>query len=137
MQVNPNSATPIFKQIVAEMQSAIAAGIYREGEAIPSARVLSLKLKVNPNTIQKAFDELDALGVVETRRGIGKFVTRGAGKHATKQSRQQVLGVFVEGIRKADAAGLGRRDIDSIFQEAKKTPKPKLKPKPKREASHK
>lgn len=121
MKIDPNSTVPVFKQIVAEMQSAIAAGIFREGEAIPSARVLSLRLNVNPNTIQRAFEELDQLGVIETRRGIGKFVTRGALKNAAKKSRQEVQRVFKEGIRIACAAGLSVDEIDAIFQSAKKT----------------
>ncbi len=121
MKIDPNSTVPVFKQIVAEMQSAIAAGIFREGEAIPSARVLSLRLNVNPNTIQRAFEELDHLGVIETRRGIGKFVTRGALKNAAKKTKQEILRVFKEGIRKANAAGMPRAEVDSIYQAAIKS----------------
>lgn len=118
MKIDPDSTVPVFKQIVAEMQSAIAAGIYREGEAIPSARVLSLRLNVNPNTIQRAFEELDQLGVIETRRGIGKFVTRGALKNAAKKSKEEIAKIFKEGIRQAASAGLSKKDIDAIYQSA-------------------
>jgi GntR family transcriptional regulator len=100
------------------MQSAIAAGVYREGEAVPSARALSLQLKVNPNTVQKAFDELDALGVIETRRGLGKFVTPGAGKSAELNRREQIELAFKDGIRKAFDTGMRATQIEQLFRSA-------------------
>jgi GntR family transcriptional regulator len=120
MQINPNSTVPVFKQIAQELQSAIAAGIYREGEAIPSARELAMRFTVNPNTVQKAFDELSTLGVIETHRGLGKFVRRGALKNSSKRSRQEVLDVLQDGIRIAAAAGLSRNDVDKLYEKAAK-----------------
>ena len=120
MQIDPKSTVPVFKQVVQEIQSAIAAGIYREGEAIPSARELAMRLRVNPNTIQKAFDELSHLGVIETRRGLGKFVQQGALKNSAKRSKQEVLEVFQSGVRMALAAGFTREQIDKFYQQAAK-----------------
>jgi GntR family transcriptional regulator len=82
--------------------------------------VLSLKLNVNPNTVQKAFDELDALGVIETHRGIGKFVTKGAVRNAAKRARKEVMGTFEEAIRIAKAAGLSRSEVDKVYSTAAK-----------------
>lgn len=123
MRVNPNSTVPVFKQVVQEIQSSIAAGVYREGESIPSARELAMRLKVNPNTIQKAFDELDSLGVIETRRGIGKFVRKGALRSSTKRSREEILRVFENAIQIASSAGMTRREVDELFRRAAKTMK--------------
>lgn len=120
MRINPNSNVPIFRQIAEEIQSAIARGIFREGEAIPSARELSLELHVNPNTIQKAFDELSQLGVIETRRGIGKFVCPGAAKDSTKRTRNEILTCFQEGVDKANTAGLTREELDTLYKRAAK-----------------
>ncbi len=120
MRVNPNSAVPVFKQVAQEIQSLIAAGVYREGESIPSARELALKLKVNPNTIQKAFDELSTMGVIETRRGIGKFVRKGALRSSAKRSRDEISRVFENAIQIARSAGMSRDDVDELYRRAAK-----------------
>lgn len=120
MRIDPNSSVPVFRQIVQEIQSAIASGVFREGESIPSARELSMRLGVNPNTIQKAFDELDSMGVIETRRGIGKFVRRGAVKDSAKRSRQEVLDVFRTGVQLAKSAGMTKNEVENLFKRAAK-----------------
>ncbi|MFK7767836.1 MAG: GntR family transcriptional regulator [Mariniblastus sp.] len=121
MKINTNSTVPVFRQIVQEIQSLVAAGIYREEESIPSARELSIELNVNPNTVQKAFDELSLLGVIETRRGLGKFVCKGANKHSAKRSKQELFELFQEGIQMAIAAGMSRADVDQIYSRAAKS----------------
>jgi GntR family transcriptional regulator len=74
MVVDPKSAVPVYLQIVQQVCSAIEAGIYRAGESLPSQRTLAVELRVNPNTVQRAFDELLRDGVIESRRGRGVFV---------------------------------------------------------------
>ena len=78
MRIDAKSSVPVFRQIVEGMQSAIAAGVYRPGETIPSTRDLALQLTVNPNTVQRAYSTLVELGVLESRRGKGKSSPVGA-----------------------------------------------------------
>lgn len=125
MKIDSNSNVPIYLQVVAEIQAAIASGIYRPGEAVPSARDLALTLNVNPNTIQRAFDELDSLGVLETRRGLGKFVCDRGPQQATRQSRKAVRKSLEEAIQKAVDAGISHTEIQKIFKEAVKSSKTK------------
>ena len=74
MIIDPKSTVPIYRQIVEQVSRAIDAGAYRPGEALPSQRALAVELRVNPNTVQRAFDELLRDGVVESRKGRGVFV---------------------------------------------------------------
>lgn len=74
MVIDPKSVVPVYLQIVQQVCSAIEAGVYRPGEALPSQRTLAVELRVNPNTVQRAFDELLRDGVIESRRGRGVFV---------------------------------------------------------------
>lgn len=74
MIIDPKSTVPIYRQIVEQVTRAIAAGVYRPGEALPSQRALAVELRVNPNTVQRAFDELLRDGVVESHKGRGVFV---------------------------------------------------------------
>lgn len=66
---------PIYLQLVEQIKTNIIAGKIAAGERLPSVRDLALQLKVNPNTVQKAFCELESIGLVFTERTNGKFVT--------------------------------------------------------------
>ena len=118
MQINAGSHVPIFRQIVEAVQSAIAAGIYRPGEALPSVRVLAIDLRVNPNTVQRAFEELERLGVVEARRGVGKFVSGRGPQSALDQSEVAVRDAFRRGVELARSADLPDKRIRRLFHEA-------------------
>jgi GntR family transcriptional regulator len=74
LKIDPHSHVPIYLQIVDQVHAAVAAGVYRPGEPLPAQRTLALSLGVNPNTVQKAFDELERRELVVPRRGVGMFV---------------------------------------------------------------
>ena len=118
MQINPSSHVPIFRQIVEGVQSSIAAGIFQPGEVLPSVRVLAMELQVNPNTVQRAFEELERLGVVESRRGVGKFVSRRGPQSALDQSEVAVRDAFRRGVELARAADLPHKRIRRLFHDA-------------------
>ena len=71
MRVDPASQVPVFKQIADYLRSCIAAGIYRPDEALPSKRVLGMKLGVNPHTVQHAYDDLQKEGLVPGSQRLG------------------------------------------------------------------
>jgi len=75
MNINPAGDVPIYRQILGQIRSQVALGLLEPGTALPSIRVLALELKVAPNTIAKAYDELATAGVVHKRRGFGTFVS--------------------------------------------------------------
>lgn len=64
----------IYKQIIAEYQKQLVRGELRQGDKIPSQRDFALKARVNPNTVQRAYQELERMGMVETLRGQGTFI---------------------------------------------------------------
>src|SRR2546430_15657179 len=73
-QLNYKSGKPIYLQLVDEIKAAAASGALQTGEALPSIRPLAEELRVNRNTIAKAYSELESLGVVETQPGRGSFL---------------------------------------------------------------
>ncbi len=70
-----DSNLPIYIQIMDHVKGLILSGQIKEGEQIPSIRDLSASLKVNPNTIQRAYQELEREDLIESRRGMGNYVT--------------------------------------------------------------
>ncbi len=73
-QVDPRSQIPIWEQIVNQIKELVLKGILTPGDKIPSVRELASHLIVNPNTVSKAYQELERQGVIETMRGRGTFI---------------------------------------------------------------
>ena len=70
-----SSDRPIYTQILEKIQTRIIAGVYKPGERLPSVRELAAEASVNPNTMQKAFTELERSGLIQTQRNSGRTVT--------------------------------------------------------------
>jgi GntR family transcriptional regulator len=75
LQINFKSGMPIYLQVVDQIKAAAASGALQPGEALPSIRPLAEELRVNRNTIAKAYSELETMGVIETQPGKGCFLT--------------------------------------------------------------
>ncbi len=73
--VDYQSGIPVYLQLVQQVKASVAAAMVREGDQLPSVRVLAEELKVNRNTVAKAYAEMEREGLVETRQGLGCFVT--------------------------------------------------------------
>ena len=118
MKIDPGSHVPIYLQIAQQLRSAIAAGVYRPGESLPSLRALAVQVQVNPNTVQRAYDELLRQGIAYSQRGRGLFVSEQGTDSATSHAAQTVRAALDEALRTARAAGMSTRDIRSLFQAA-------------------
>ncbi len=97
---------------------AIAAGVYRPGEALPSQRALAVQVQVNPNTVQRAYDELLRQGIAYAQRGRGLFVSEQGTDSAVSHAEQTVRAALDDAIRAARAASIPNRTIRSLFQAA-------------------
>jgi GntR family transcriptional regulator len=73
-QCDPTSRVPIYRQLMEQVRQAVARGKLQPGSRLPSVRVLSRELVVNPNTVARAYTELERDGVLNTRQGLGVFV---------------------------------------------------------------
>ncbi|MFO7161600.1 MAG: GntR family transcriptional regulator [[Clostridium] cellulosi] len=78
LNVDKQSSTPVYEQIIEQIKRMILIGSLKSDEQIPSVRSLSLELSVNPNTIQKAYNELEISGITYSVPGVGRFVSKDA-----------------------------------------------------------
>lgn len=78
LNIDKQSVRPVYEQIIEQMEQLILVGSLKPGEQIPSVRTLSLDLSVNPNTIQKAYNELEINHITYSVPGIGRFVAKDA-----------------------------------------------------------
>jgi GntR family transcriptional regulator len=116
VKIDPNNHVPIFLQIVEQIAASIAAGVFRPGESLPAQRSLAVSLGVNPNTVQKALDELERRGLVVSRRGVGMFVTDRGNESALTQTEEVVAEAFRRGLIAARESNLTGARMMKIFE---------------------
>jgi GntR family transcriptional regulator len=95
--INLTDGVPIYRQIVNQVKYLVASGLLRPGEELPPIRTLALQLKVTPNTIVKAYGDLENAGVVHKRRGSGTFVSEGRLQLAIRE-RRRVIGQRIDAL---------------------------------------
>jgi GntR family transcriptional regulator len=113
-RIRADSTTPIYEQIASQLTFAVAAGDLPPGELVPSVRDLAAELVVNPNTVQRAYTELERDGILESRRGLGMAVTTDAPKLCRNQRRTRIVARIRETLREASAAGLTLDDVTKL-----------------------
>lgn len=117
MLIDPKSSTPIFRQIADQLRQSIDSGVYKPGEMLPSLRAMAVDIKVNPNTVQRAYDALEREGVVEMRRGVGIFVVI-ANRNRMNAAEERLSNHMLVAIRQAVKAGLTPDAVRSTFETA-------------------
>ena len=90
-QVDTQHPTPIYHQLERSIRFAIAVGKLGIGDQLPTVRQLAVDLRINANTVAKVYTELERGGVVETRRGVGTFVTARPNEAANRRDRERRL----------------------------------------------
>lgn len=118
LHIQDGSLLPIYEQVVQQVKEQIAKGILQEGERIPSVRELSAALLINPNTVSKAYQELERQGVLITKRGKGTFIAQtarapGMEKERMDQLRMELKRLIVE----ARHLGLSRSQFQDWVEE--------------------
>ena len=115
---NPSSGVPIYLQLMEQVKHSIETGALRPGEQLPGIRPLAEELVINPNTVAKAYRELEHEGVIELRHGAGAFVSsNGRAKKATDTLRagQTLVTAAVDRLRER---GVTDEEIRRLFEAA-------------------
>jgi GntR family transcriptional regulator len=115
--IEPDGPVPIYEQIVAQVIYGVAAGTLGPGLTIPSVRELAERLVVNPNTVARAFQELERAGIVTPRRGLGMEVTAEA-PGLCRARRQEIVRERIRAaLREAASSALTPDQIRKIVDE--------------------
>lgn len=113
LHVSPSDGVPIYQQVVNQIKYLVASGRLKQGEQLLPVRKLAEQLIVNPNTVARAYRELESDGVVESRRGSGVFVSEGVSPLA-KREQNRILSERVDTLL-AEAAHLNV-DLDAVIK---------------------
>jgi GntR family transcriptional regulator len=114
IRVNPSSGTPIYLQLMEQIKHAIETGALQGGEQLPTMRKLAVELVINPNTVIRAYRELEREGIVEIRHGSGAFVSESAAGR-TKISRK-AQSVMQSAVDRLSTAGLTEDEIRRLME---------------------
>jgi GntR family transcriptional regulator len=116
LKPNPASGVPIYLQLMEQVKHAISTGALRPGEQLPSIRPLAEELVVNPNTVAKAYRELEPEGVIELRHGAGAFVSGNAPSKQDAERLKAAQALVAQGIERLRARGLTDEQIRRLVE---------------------
>lgn len=115
--IDSRSQVPIYQQLTEGVKKAVAKGVLQPGEKLPSVRELSVRITVNPNTIAKAYQELEREGIIETLRGRGTFVASRDTVKNEETKRQIVKEMLDKILVEAFYMGMEERELLALIKE--------------------
>src|SRR3954463_11806482 len=107
------SGVPVYRQIIDQVLGGMAAGTLAPGTQLPTVRQVAVDLAINPNTVVRAYRELEIRGVLETQQGTGTFITHQKVKHNDLERRRQLQQLVTEFVSRAGSAGFTLDDLQS------------------------
>lgn len=119
--LSAQSGVPTYVQLVQQVKNGIRMGMLRPGDRLPTAKEVVGELAINPNTVLKAYRELEREGLVSPRPGAGTFIRRGLGS-ASPETRDRLFADLCRWMEQARKEGLDEEDILALFAGASQAP---------------
>ena len=116
LRIDSLSPEPIFEQVVFQVKSAVARGDITSGSKLPSVRDLAKELTINPNTVARAYQELESQGVIVRRQGSGCFVTGETSALSVAQRRKQLDQLVSRAVTEAYHLGFQRDEVRATLE---------------------
>ena len=110
-RLNLESGVPVYRQIIDQVHSGRAAGSLAPGERLPTVRQLAVDLKVNPNTVVRAYRELELTGFLTTHQGTGTFVTEAKIERSVADHEEKLDRLVAEFVARAGREGFTVREV--------------------------
>src|SRR6201987_349624 len=106
-----HSGVPVYRQIIDQVTGGIAAGALAGGDQLPTVRQVAVDLSINPNTVMRAYRELEIRGVLESLQGTGTFITHQDSKTTEADHQRRLKQLAGEFVARAGAAGFTIQDL--------------------------
>ena len=118
LTVDPRSGVPIYLQIIEQVKRSIALGVLQAGEQLPTVKQLAIDLTVNPNTVARAYRDLEREDVIETSSGRGSFVRANGAAESPRVAAEIGRDALDVALREAKSVGLTRAGVRQLFDDA-------------------
>ena len=115
-RLDPRSGITPYRQLVDQVRQAVEMGRLRGGDQLPSVRDVVTQVTINPNTVHRAYRELEHLGLAEGRLGLGTFITQSPNVHATEVGNAELSRQLQLWVQRANAAGLVDGDMLELLR---------------------
>jgi len=109
-----HSGMPVYRQIMDQVRGGVASGALTPGDQLPTVRQLAVDLEINPNTVVRAYRELELGGMLETHQGTGTFISAQKLKHSDAHRERQLEQIVADSVARAGAAGF---TLDELIDE--------------------
>jgi|ERR1700733_14195217 GntR family transcriptional regulator len=106
-----HSGVPVYRQIIDQVRGAIASGALTAGSQLPTVRQLAVDLSINPNTVVRAYRELELGGLLDSQQGTGTFITAQKFPRADAERDRQLSQIVADAVARAGAAGFTVEDL--------------------------
>lgn len=117
--VDPHTGVPIYLQIIEQVKRSVALGVLSSGERLPTVKQLASDLTINPNTVARAYRELERDGIIQTNVGRGSFVSAQADPKRAALALSDVCASALDAaVREAKSLGLERDQVRNLFDQA-------------------
>lgn len=115
-EINPSSAEPIYRQIMAQVRRQLASGLWPTGTPLPSVRLVAMTHAINPMTVSKAYSLLEHEGLIERRRGLGMVIGARAGTGEPADRLALLEPTLAAAAQQAQQLGIGAQDALALFK---------------------
>src|SRR5579863_5419598 len=105
-RLDGHSGVPVYRQLIDQVQGAIASGVLKPGDQLPTVRLVAVELAINPNTVMRAYREMEIRGILDTQQGTGTFIADRQSEPTREERERQLSQLVGEFISRAGAAGL-------------------------------
>jgi GntR family transcriptional regulator len=110
-RIDLHSGVPAYRQIIDQVTGGLAAGTLSSGEQLPTVRQVAVDLSINPNTVMRAYRELEIRGVLESMQGTGTFISQQDSKPSAADHQRRLSQLVGEFVARAGAAGFTVQEL--------------------------
>jgi GntR family transcriptional regulator len=118
-RIDPKSGVPFYRQIIEQVKYAIARGVLEPGERLPTVRQLAVDLSINPNTVIRAYRELEIEGVLDTQQGSGTFVGTSPPEIDALERQRMLDQILTELLARASSYGFSLEEVLEALRQRK------------------
>lgn len=117
LRLDPHTGVPVYRQIIDQVLVGIASGALQGGDQLPTVRQLAVDLAINPNTVVRAYGELEIRGILTTQQGTGTFITTKKVKRDEVERQRQLVQIAGEYVARASAMGFTGPELLNALKE--------------------
>ena len=114
--LDAGSGVPVYRQVIKQIENAVLSGRMKGGDKLPTIRALSVELKINPNTIAKAYNELEIRGIVSTQIGSGTYISEECPANSEDEHNKKILEAVTRFLQEMNELGLDRKAVIELLE---------------------